>query len=314
MALDLFGKKPAAPQADGAAASGDILDVTDASFMADVVEESKKRPVVIDFWAPWCGPCRQLGPSLEKHVAAKNGAVRLAKVDIDKNPMIAQQFRVQSIPAVFVIDQGKAFQGFMGALPDSQVKAFIDELASGVPGGEAEGPSVEEVLAHAAEALAAGDTSGAAEIYAHALQLDPQNLKAIAGLARCYFAMGETEQAHEVLALAPENARDPDLDSVRAQLKLAAAAPVSPDEDAALHARLDANAEDHEARFELAKALSARGDLQGASDALFRILDRELSWNDDAARKELLTVFEAAGPMSDVAKAGRRRLSSLLFA
>ena len=314
--LDLFAKKPA-PTPAGGAASGDVLDVTDATFMKEVIEESKTRPVVIDFWAPWCGPCRQLGPSLEKHVGAAGGKVRLAKVDIDKNPMVAQQFRVQSIPAVFVIDQGKAFQGFMGALPDSQVKAFIYELASGIPGG-AEGeepePSMEDILAMGADALAAGDTGMAAQVYAQALQMEPDNVKAIAGLARCYMALGETERAQEIAGMAPETANDPDLASVRAQLKLAANAAKGDAEDQPLRARLAANADDHDARLELAKAMAARGDFQGASDELFGIIERERGWNEDAARKELLTVFEAAGFMSDVAKAGRRRLSSLLFA
>ena len=314
--LDLFGKKPAPPAADGKA-SGDVLDVTDATFMKEVIEESKTRPVVIDFWAPWCGPCRQLGPSIEKHVTAHKGAVRLAKIDIDKNPMIAQQFRVQSIPAVFVVDQGKAFQGFMGALPDSQVKAFIDELASGVPGGGAEDaqPSMDEILAIGAEALAAGDTASAAQVYAQALQIEPGNVKAIAGLARCYLAMGETERAQEIADMAPATANDPDLTSVRAQLKLAAGAGGGDAaEDQPLRDRLAKDENDHDARLDLAKALAARGDFAGASDELFGIIERERGWKEDAARKELITVFEAAGFMSDVAKAGRRRLSSLLFA
>jgi len=313
--LDLFGKKPATPAAGDGHAAGDILDVTDATFMKEVVEESKTRPVVIDFWAPWCGPCRQLGPSLEKHVGAQKGKVRLAKVDIDKNPMIAKQFRVQSIPAVFVIDQGKAFQGFMGALPDSQVKAFVEELASGIPGGEEGGePSMDEILAIGAEALAAGDTASAAQVYAQALQIEPDNVKAVAGLARCYLAMGETERAEEIAGMAPEGSSDPDLLSVRAQLKIAANAAKGDAEDQPLRARLAADENDHEARLELAKAMAGRGDFQGASDELFSIIERERGWNDDAARKELLTVFEAAGFMSDVAKNGRRRLSSLLFA
>lgn len=315
MALDLFGLKPAPRPAPAGAAAGDIIDATDANFMAEVIEESKKRPVVVDLWAEWCGPCRQLGPSLEKHVAAQKGKVRLAKVDVDKNPMISQQFKVQSIPAVFVIDQGKAFQGFTGALPDSQVKAFIEELASGIPGGEGEaGGGIEDVLAFAAEALAAGDTATAAQAYAQALQIEPENVKAVAGLARCYLAMGETERAEEVAKMAPETANDPDLVSVRAQLKLAAGAKGAAAEDQPLRDRLAADPADHEARFELAKGLSARGDLEGAAEELFALIGRERDWNEGAARKELLTVFEAAGPMSELAKSGRRRLSSLLFA
>ena len=318
--MALFGLKPQdkpAPSGGGAgpAGSADILDVTDASFMADVVEESRARPVVIDFWAPWCGPCRQLGPALEKAVTAAKGAVRLAKVNIDENPAIAQQFRVQSIPAVFVIDGGKAFQGFTGALPESQVKAFIDELAasSGVPGqpGADEAPSVDEILQIAGEVLAEGDAPAAAQFYAQALQLEPENVRAIAGLARCYLVLGDPDRAREIAAMAPAGATDAELAAVRAQLALQSG-PAA--EDAPLRARLEADADDHQARFDLAAALSARGDLQGAADELLELMRRDRAWNDDAARKQLLTVFEAAGPTSEVAKAGRRRLSSLLFA
>ena len=295
--------KPAA-KADEAS-PGDIVDVTDASFMKDVIEESQTRPVVIDLWAPWCGPCRQLTPSLEKAVTAKKGAVRLAKVNIDENPGIAQQFQVKSIPAVFVVDQGKAFQGFQGALPESQVKAFIDELAG--PTGPTD---VDGLLEAATEAVAAGDSSGAAQAYAQVLQLDPANVKAIAGLARCYFSAGDVERAREVLAMAPADARDPDLTAVRATLKLADDAQ---GEAGPLQQRVSVNADDHEARFELAKLLAGRGDLQGAVDHLLTIMERERGWNDDAARRQLLLVFEAAGSGSEVARNGRRRLSSLLF-
>ena len=313
----LFGltpSKPATP-ADGAAAAGgaaDVIDVTDASFLKEVVEESRTRPVVIDLWAPWCGPCRQLGPSLEKHVAAAKGAVRLAKVNIDENPQIAQQFRAQSIPAVFVVDQGKAFQGFTGALPDSQVKAFIDDLAAGA-GGAGDDGGIGEVLAFGAEALAANDPASAAQAYAQALQLEPDNVKAIAGLAKCYLALGEPDRAREVAAMAPETASDPDLAAVRASLKLAQAASAAPDETAGLRAKVEANPDDHQARFDLAGALAAHGDFQAAVDHLLTIIEKDRSWNDDGARKQLLTVFEAAGPMSEAAKSGRRRLSSLLF-
>lgn len=317
--MALFGLKPQndkpAPGGAGAAASGDILDVTDATFMKEVVEESRTRPVVIDFWAPWCGPCRQLGPALEKAVAAKKGAVRLAKVNVDENPAISQQFHVQSIPAVFVIDGGKAFQGFTGALPESQIKAFIDELAAsaGVPGqGEAGAePTVDDVLQIAGEVLAEGDAAGAAQAYAQALQMEAGNVKAVAGLARCYLVLGEPERAREVAAMAPADSADAELAAVRAQLSLQSG-PAA--EDTPLRARLQADPGDHQARFDLAAALSGRGDLQGAADELLELMRRDRGWNDDAARKQLLTVFEAAGPTSEVAKAGRRRLSSLLFA
>ena len=298
-------EKTAAPDGAPGAGAGDIVDVTDASFMQDVIEESRTRPVVIDLWAPWCGPCRQLTPSLEKAVAAQKGAVRLAKVNIDENPGIAQQFRVQSIPAVFVIDQGKAFQGFQGALPESQVKAFIDELAG------PQGPSdIDGVLEVAVQLAGEGDLGGAAEAYAQALQMEPDNLKAIAGLARCYLNGGDLERAGEVAAMAPADAKDADLAAVRAALSLAAKAQ---GETAPLEARLAANADDHEARFALAELLAGRGDLAAAADHLLEIIARDRTWNDDAARKQLLIVLEAAGPGSDVARSGRRRLSSLLF-
>ncbi len=300
--------KPAdksAVQSAPGAGGGDIVDVTDATFMQEVIEESKTRPVVIDLWAPWCGPCRQLTPALEKAVTAVKGAVRLAKVNIDENPGLAQQFRVQSIPAVFVVDQGKAFQGFQGALPESQVKAFIDELAG------PQGPSdIDGILELAAEALAAGDMGGAAQAYAQALQLEPGNLKAIAGLARCYLTGGDIERAREVVAMAPADAKDADLAAVRAALSLAEQAK---GEAAPLNARLAQNADDHQARFDLAGLLAARGDFQGAADHLLTLLERDRTWNEEATRKQLLTVFEAAGPASEVARGGRRRLSSLLF-
>ena len=308
--MALFGLTPSKPDpktaVEGAAgAGGDIVDVTDASFMKEVIEESKTRPVVIDFWAPWCGPCRQLTPSIEKAVTAKKGAVRLAKINIDENPAIAQQFRVQSIPAVFVVDQGKAFQGFQGALPESQVKAFIDELAG------PQGPSdIDGVLAMAAESLKLGDMGGAAQAFAAALQMDPENVKAIAGLARCYLTGGDVERAKEVVAMAPAGAKDAELDGVRAALALAEQGSA---ETAPFEKRLAADADDHEARLELAKVLAGRGDYQGAADHLLAIIERDRAWNDEAARKQLVTVFEAAGLGSEVAKAGRRRLSSILF-
>jgi putative thioredoxin len=308
--MPLIGLTPTPKPADKTAApvggAGDIVDVTDASFMQDVIEESKTRPVVIDLWAPWCGPCRQLTPSLEKAVASKNGAVRLAKVNIDENPGIAQQFGVKSIPAIFVVDQGKAFQGFQGALPDSQVQAFIDELAG------PQGPSdIDGVLEMGAEALAQGDLGGAGQAYAQALQMEPTNLKAIAGLARCYLNGGDIERAGEVAAMAPADAKDQDLAAVRAALSLASQAQ---GEAAPLNVRLAANADDHQARFDLAGLLAGKGDFQAAAEHLLTIIERDRAWNEEAARKQLLTVFEAAGPGSDVARNGRRRLSSLLFA
>ena len=302
--MTLIGETQGQP---AAGAGGDIIkDATDASFMADVVEASKTTPVIVDFWATWCGPCRQLGPALEKAVAAAKGAVKLVKIDIDKNPAYAGQLRVQSIPAVFAFVDGRPVDGFMGALPDSQVKAFVDRLAKQGNGGS----PIDEALDMARESLELGDMGGAAQAYAQALQLDPQNPKAIGGLARLYQQAGDLERAREVLEMAAPDARDPDIDSVRAALALAEEAP---SETAEFEARIAADPDDHEARLELAKALAGSGRMMEAADHLIEIIRRDRGWNDDAARKQLLTIFEAAGPMSDVARQGRRKLSSILF-
>ena len=282
-----------------------IKDGTDAGFMADVIEMSRTVPVIVDFWATWCGPCKTLGPILEKAVIAAKGAVRLVKIDIDKQPGFAGQLRVQSIPTVYAFVDGQPVDGFQGAQPESQIKAFIDRLVGPPEGGE-----VEAALALARESMEMGDHGGAAQGYASALSLEPANLKAIGGLARCYLAGGDNERAAEVVAMAPETASDPDIDAVRAALALAANAnsETRPFED-----RLAKDADDHEARFALAGALAAGGDLAAAADHLLEIISRDRVWNEEAARKQLLTVFEAAGPGSDVAKSGRRRLSSILF-
>lgn len=286
--------------------AGDLVkDATDASFMADVVEASRETPVIVDFWAPWCGPCRQLGPALERAVAAAKGKVKMVKIDIDQNPAFAGQLRVQSIPAVFAFHEGRPVDGFMGALPESQVKAFVDKLAAMA------GPSsLDEVVAMAREALEAGDLATAAQAFAQVIQAEPDNVKALGGLARCYLAGGEAERAREVLAMAPADAKDPDLDSVRAALNLAAEAP---SETAEFERRLAADPDDHEARLALAKALAGRGRMEAAADHLLHIIERDRAWNDEAARKQLLTIFEAAGPGSEVARTGRRRLSAILF-
>lgn len=288
------------------AATDLIKDSTDASFMADVVEASKTVPVIVDFWATWCGPCRQLGPALEKAVTAAKGAVKLVKVDIDKNPAYAGQLRVQSIPAVFAFVDGRPVDGFMGALPDSQVKQFVDRLAKQ---GAGVSPA-DELLGLAKESLELGDAGGAAQAYAQVLQMDPANVKAIGGMARILQQAGDLDQARQVLELAPPDAKDPDIDAVRAALALADEAP---SETAEFEQRLARDPDDHEARLELAKALAASGQMMEAVDELIESIGRDREWNDQAARKQLLTIFEAAGPMSDVAKQGRRKLSSILF-
>jgi len=293
---------------ESAAASGAtdlIKDGTDASFVADVVEASKVQPVIVDFWATWCGPCRQLTPALEKAVRAAKGAVKLVKIDIDRNPVFAGQLRVQSVPTVYAFADGKPVDGFMGAVPDSQLKAFIERLV-----GAAGASEIDELLAMGKESLDLGDIGGAAQAYAQALQLEPENVAAIGGLARCYLLGGDNERAGEVAAMAPANAKNADLESVRAALALLAAAP---SETADFERRLAADADDHEARLELAKALAGKGDLKSAADQLLEIIARDRDWNEGAARTQLLTVFEAAGQTSDITRQGRRRLSSILF-
>jgi putative thioredoxin len=305
---DLIGKGKGKAAAGGAADDGLIKEATDASFMADVVEASRHQPVLVDFWAPWCGPCRQLTPLLEKVVTAAKGAVKLVKINVDENPGYAGQLRVQSIPAVFAFKNGQPVDGFMGALPESQLKAFIERLVgdAGADGAE----DLEALLAEAAEAVTLGDIGGAAQAYAQILSLDPENLKAIAGLARCYLLNGDAERATEVLDMAPAGASDSEITAVRAALALAAKGGA---ETAALERRLQADPADHQARFELAQALAARSDFAGAADHLLQIIEADRTWNGEAARKELLTVFEAAGLSSDISKQGRRRLSAILF-
>jgi putative thioredoxin len=297
--MSMLGETSAAGPADL------IKEGTDAGFAKDVIEASRTQPVIVDFWATWCGPCKTLGPALERQVLAAKGKVKLVKIDIDKNPVFAGQLRVQSIPTVYAFVDGRPADGFMGAVPESQVKAFIERLTPAAGGGE-----TADLLAQAKESLELGDVGGAAQGFARVLQAEPDNLAAIGGLARCYLVGGDRERAAEVAAMAPPDAKNADLDSVRAALALAEAAPA---ETRAFEARLAQNADDHDARLELARALAGRGQFQAAVDQLLTIIEHDRDWNEGAARKQLLTVFDAAGQASEVARHGRRRLSSILF-
>jgi putative thioredoxin len=288
-----------------------IKNGTTQTFMADVVDASHDAAVVVDFWAPWCGPCKQLGPALEKAVRDARGAVRMVKINIDENPELAQQMRIQSIPAVYAFKDGRPVDGFVGAVPESQVKQFVSRLAASAGAG----PSpIEEALALAQEAMTAGDTARAANIYTQILQHEPASVEAMAGLARIAVSRKEFAKAHQLLARVPkESAGHAEVVAVRAALELAEAGEKAQGAVGELRQRLQRNANDHEARYELASALFASGDRAQAVDELLDLVKRDRKWNDEAARKQLVKFFEALGHADPLTVAARRRLSSLLF-
>ena len=296
-------------QGGEATAAGSVVkDTTTQTFVKDVIEESKRQPVLVDFWAEWCGPCKQLGPVLEKAVSAAKGKIKLVKMDIDKHPSIPGQLGIQSIPAVFAFVNGQPVDGFLGALPESQVTAFIERLTKDRLGGEEM-----DLLKSADDLLAKGDAAGAADLYAQVLAQDSGNLAALGGLAGSYVRTSALEQAKQTLALVPEAKRnDPAVAAARAALEVSEQAKaVGPIAD--LEAKVAANALDHQARFDLALALNGKGQRQEAVDNLLEIVKRDRKWNDDGARKQLVQFFEAWGPTDEATVNGRKRLSSILF-
>ena len=313
-AKDKDGSKsaPSPTSANGAV----IKDSSLATFAADVLDASMDVPVIVDFWAPWCGPCKQLTPLLERAVTEAKGKVRLVKVNIDDNPEIAQQLRIQSIPTVYAFRNGQPVDGFMGAIPESQVKTFIQGLTSagGAPGAaEAEGPDIEGALKLAAQALAAHDLPTAAHLFGEILQEEPGHPKAVAGLARCYLESGDVERAKKTLGLVkPDGRSDEAIRAIEAEVALKERAMAAGD-IGSLRARVAANPADLEARFQLAGVLDAKGSRDEAINELLEIVRRDRKWNEEAARKQLLTLFEAMGPTDTRTIQGRRRLSSLLF-
>jgi putative thioredoxin len=294
---------------EATAAADVVKETTTQGFMKDVIEESKRQPVLVDFWAPWCGPCKQLTPVLEKAVRAAKGKVKLTKMNIDEHPAIPGQMGIQSIPAVIAFVNGQPADGFMGALPESQVVAFLERLTKGKIA-----PDDQDVLKAADAALAEGDAASAAQLYAQLLQEDAQNVQALAGLTRCYVETGALEQAKQTLAMVPEaKQNEAPVAAARAALEVAEQAKsLGPLGD--LEQKVAADPLDHQARFDLAIALNAKGKREEAAQHLLEIIKRDRKWNDDGARKQLVQFFEAWGFSDPAAVEGRKRLSSILFA
>ena len=296
------------------AKGGDLIKDSDtANFAADVLDASMETPVIVDFWAPWCGPCKTLGPAIERVVNNAGGAVKLVKIDIDQNPEIAQQMRVQSIPAVFAFAGGRPVDGFVGALPESQIKSFVDRVLQAAGGAPGDNP-IDAAFEQAEAAAEAGDYQAAGSIYQQLVQHDPGNMKAVAGFAMALVKLEQAEAAEEFLAqLPPEQQDAPELASVRAALELAAQAGEAQAELAGLQAKVIRDPQDLQARYDLAVAQSALGQNEDAIDGLLEIMEKNRAWNEEAARLQLLKVFEALGPTDPLTVSGRRRLSSLLF-
>ena len=284
-----------------------VKDVTDQTFAADVLDASKEVPVIVDFWAPWCGPCKTLGPMLEEAVAKTNGKVRMVKVNVDENQAVAGQLRVQSIPAVFAFADGRPVDAFMGAVPKTEIDAFIKRLIDGA------GAGFDEALDAAEEMLAQGAVADAAQTFAAILQEDPEEIRAMGGLIRATLAAGDVEQAKAMLAQVPEDKTDdPAIAKARAEIELAEQA-AEAGETAELSARLDANPDDHQARLDLAVALAGAGQNEEAINQLLELFRRDREWNDGAAKEQLFKIFDALGPQDPLALTGRRKLSSMIF-